>query len=153
MWWFSQYLSTTFKEGDSFVIIKLNGYVRTVVNPGSIAFDNSNYVFEYNKQYEMCGYPEERISGRVYLKMEDKSCQWFKNPAIAFHYDSPQPPKVLNLPNISQSILEPIDEARSDSGEFIHFNAIDDPFCRQLNEVTELNDSPVFGKVRTGTYS
>eukprot|EP00804_Cyclotella_cryptica_P014145 CCRYP_005584-RA/>CCRYP_005584-RA protein AED:0.03 eAED:0.03 QI:259/1/1/1/0.94/0.9/20/117/3951 len=152
LWWFDQFLSTSFKEGDSFVTIKLNGHVRTVVNPGSIAFDNVNYIFEYNKDYEMCSLPEERIAGRVYLRMEDKSCQWFQNPIIAFYADSPQPPKVLNLPNISQSILETIDEIRSNSGEFIYFDAINDPLCSQLNDVTEQNDSPVFGKLPDGSW-
>jgi len=152
LWWFDQFLSTSFKEGDSFVTIKLNGHVRTVVNPGSIAFDNVNYIFQYNKVYEMCNLPEERISGRVYLRMEDNSCQWFRNPFVAFYADSAQPPIVLNLPNISQSILQTIDGIRSSAGEFIYFDAIDDPLCSQLSDVTEQNDSPVFGKLPDGSW-
>ena len=42
---------------------------------------------------------------------------------------------------------EPIDEIRSAGGEFILFDSIDDPTCDTLNDVTELNDSPVFGRV------
>ena len=42
---------------------------------------------------------------------------------------------------------EPIDESRSAGGEFILFDGIDDPTCDTLNDVTELNDSPVFGRV------
>jgi hypothetical protein len=118
------------------------------VEPGSIVFDNPNYVFEYNTEYKMCRTPEEKSTGRVYLRMEDDSCQWFENPLIVFYPDSIQPPKVLNLPNVSESVLEPIDETRSNGEEFVHFNGIDDPsLCSTLNDVTELNDSPVFGKV------
>jgi len=126
--------------------------VRTVVHPGSIVFDNPDFIFQYNREYEMCRLPDERSTGRVYLRMdnEDDGCQWFENPLIAFYSDSIQPPQVLNLPNIFQSVLQPIDEVRSEGGEFIYFNGIDDPTtCNQLNDVTELNDSPVFGKVIT----
>lgn len=110
-------------------------------------FDNVAYIFEYNKEYEMCWLPEEQISGRVYLKMQDETCQWFRNPIIAFYSGSPQPSKVINLPNISQSVLEPIDEIRSNAGEFIYFNATNDTLCNQLSDVIEQNDSPLFGKV------
>ncbi|KAL7482807.1 hypothetical protein ACHAW6_008462, partial [Cyclotella cf. meneghiniana] len=150
--WFDQYLSTSFEEGDSFVTIKLNGHVRTTVSTGSIVFDNISYIFEYNKEYEMCWLPEEKISGRVYLKMQDETCQWFSNPIIAFYSASPQPSKVINLPNISQSVLESIDEIRSNAGEFIYFNAINDPLCNQLNAVIEQDDAPLFGKLPDGSW-
>jgi hypothetical protein len=132
------------------VTIKLNGHTRTVVAPGSIKFDNAAYVFEYNKEYPMCNnLPEEYLYGKVYLRMADNSCQWFKNPMVAFYPNSIQPPKVLNLPNITESILEPIDELRSKGGEYIYFDGITDPACDLLNDVTEQNDAPVFGKVRS----
>eukprot|EP00804_Cyclotella_cryptica_P009369 CCRYP_018076-RB/>CCRYP_018076-RB protein AED:0.03 eAED:0.03 QI:374/1/1/1/0.94/0.9/20/617/4181 len=150
--WFDQYFSTSYKEGDSYITIKLNGHIRTVLFPGSIVFDNVDYIFEYNKEYEMCGLPEERISGRVFLRMEDESCQWFENPVVTFYSDSIQPPKVLILPNISESILEPIDEMISNGGEFIYFDGIKDLSCDQLNDVTEQNDSPIFGKLPDGSW-
>jgi hypothetical protein len=149
LWWFPQYLSTKFDEGDTNVTIKLNGHVRTVVDPGFIAFADTNYVFEFNKEYLMCRSPDERVDGRVYLRMADNSCQWFKNPVIAFVENSnQQPAKVVNLPNIGQSILEPIDAVRSSNGEFIFFDGINDPSCDQLNDISEQDDAPVFGKVR-----
>ena len=178
LWWFRQHLYTSFREGDTYVTVKLNGHVRTVVNPGAIVFKDPNYVFEYNKEYELCRLPEEYAFGRVYLKVVDKeneevfSCQWFENPLIAFYSDSARPAKVLNLPNISQAVLgkkhdmicfdwrliiflrmfcfppaEPIDEVRSKGGEFIFFDSIEDTTCGTLSDVTELNDSPIFGKV------
>ena len=147
LWWHRQSLIASFKEGDVHVTIKLNGHLRTVVPPGSIVFDNQDYMFEYNTEYQMCHRPEEKSGGRVYLRMEDESCQWFKNPLIAFHPDSIQPSKILNLPNITQTIFQSIDEARSNSEEFILFNGINHTSCDQLNDVTELNDAPVFGKV------
>lgn len=89
--------------------VKLNGHTRTVVDPGTLVFDSdSNFVFEYNKEYEMCRLPEEEAFGRVYMRLmddEDERCTWIENPLIAFYSDSIQPPRVLNLPNISQSIL------------------------------------------------
>jgi hypothetical protein len=106
------------------VTVKLNGHVRTVLEPGAIVLNNAAYIFEYNKEYQICRFPEEWESGRVYLVMDDNSCQWFPNPRIAFYADGVQPQKVLNLPNISQSILELIDEVRSRDGEFIYFDGI-----------------------------
>lgn len=147
-WWHHPTFSTSFKDGDKYVTVKLNGHVRTVVAPGTIVFDNSNYLFEYNKEYEMCRLSEVHSKDKIYVKVDDNSCQWFENPVVAFYPDSIQPPLVLNLPNISQSVLEPIDAAISDGDELIYFDGIEDqPLCDQLNDVTELNDSPVFGKV------
>jgi hypothetical protein len=145
-WWFHQSLSTSFKDADKYVTVKLNGHIRTVVEPGSIVLNNANYIFEYNKEYPLCWSAEEKSTGKVYLRMDDNSCQWFENPLIAFYPDSIQPPKILNLPNVSESVLQPIDETRSNGEEFIFFNKIEDPLCDQLT-VTEMNDSPVFGKV------
>lgn len=109
LWWNRQYFSTSYRAGDAYVTIKLNGHTRTVVDPGTLVFDsNSNFVFEYNKEYEMCRLPEEEAFGRVYMRLmddEDERCTWIENPLIAFYPDSIQPPRVLNLPNISQSIL------------------------------------------------
>lgn len=96
----------------------------------------------------MCRLSEVHSKDKIYVKVDDNSCQWFENPVVAFYPDSIQPPLVLNLPNISQSVLEPIDAAISDGDELIYFDGIEDqPLCDQLNDVTELNDSPVFGKV------
>jgi hypothetical protein len=145
-WFFKQYFSTSFREGDEYVTVKLNGHVRTTVYPGSIAFDDEESVFEYNKVYEMCNLPQEHAFGRVYLRVGDK-CRWFENPLITFFPDGVQPPKILNLPNITQSVLEPIDEIRSEGGEFIVFDRLGDQLCDHLNDVTERNDAPVFGKV------
>lgn len=81
------------------------------MNPGAIVFNDPEYIFEYNKEYEICRLPDEYASGRVYLKVVDKeneelfSCQWFENPLITFYSDSAQPAKVLNLPNISYEVL------------------------------------------------
>lgn len=153
LWWFRQYFSTSYRDGDEYVSVKLNGHVRTVVYPGSIVFDNPYYVFEYNKEYEVCRLPEEHAFGRVYLQVEDDSCQWFENPFIVFYPDSIQPPKVLHLPNISESVIEPIDVIRSEGGEFIYFESIgDQSICEHLNTVTELNDSPVFGRLPDGSW-
>lgn len=77
LWWFRQYFSTSYREGDEYVTVKLNGHVRTMVYPGSIVFENANYVFEYNREYQICRLPEEHAFGRVYLFVEDR-CQWFE---------------------------------------------------------------------------
>lgn len=81
LWWFRQYLSTTYRDGDEYVTVKLNGHMRTMVPPGSIVFQDTDNIFEYNRIYELCRLPDERAYGRVYLKVED-GCRWFEVSAV-----------------------------------------------------------------------
>ena len=128
-----------FKPGDSYITIKLNGHVRTVVE--SLAFHNAGYTLEYNKEYPMCNYPHEKVGGSFWLRMSDNSCQSLTNPPVAFYNDSTQPPQIVNLPAISES-LTLIDELRSNGGEYIFFDGLSDPVCSTLSDVTEAKDAP-----------
>jgi len=65
---------------------------------------------------------------------------------------SVQPYTVLSLPNVASGTLDSIDEVRSRGGEFILQGGLSDPVCSQLNDVTEENDAPVFGKLPDGSW-
>ena len=135
---------------DGYITLKLNSHVRTVVT--ALAFDNEAYELNFNKEYNMCKAPEEYYNGRFYLRVEDGSCRSLRNPFVNFFPDSVQPGIFLNLPDISTGVLEYIDEVRSKSGEFIHLHSINEAVCNQLNDVTEAQDPPVFGKLPDGSW-
>lgn len=138
-------------KNDTYIVIKLNGHTRTVVR--SLAFDEGGtYQLEFNKEYDMCGRPEEWEDGRVWLRMEDESCEILRNPLVHFYPDSLQPPNVLLLPNVSADVLEQIDEVHSRGGEYILFPGLSDSLCDQLNDVTEERDAPVFGQLPDGSW-
>jgi hypothetical protein len=84
-WWFKNTFEASFREGDSYITLKLNGHTRTVVN--AIAFDNTDYTLEYNMEYLLCGHPDERVGGRFRLRIpEDNSCQYISpNPLVQFY--------------------------------------------------------------------
>jgi len=138
-------------ETDTYITIKLNGHVRTVISP-DLAFENSEYTLVFNKEYEMCGRPEEYVAGRFWLRMDDDSCQILPNPVVHFYFDSVQPETVLTLPAISESIFEPIDELKARGGEYIIFDGLSDSLCDKLNDVNEEGDPPVFGQLPDGSW-
>ena len=75
-----------------------------------------------------------------------------KNPLVHFYPNSPQPGLVLSLPDVSAGILEHIDTTRSDGGEYILRNGLNDDLCNSLNDVTEERDPPVFGQLPDGSW-
>ena len=52
---------------DTHVTIKLNGHVRTVVNPPLAFPEGSAYTLEYNREYDMCWMPQEWEGGEASL--------------------------------------------------------------------------------------
>ena len=125
------------------------GHVRTVVK--SLAFAaGSKFPLQFNMEYVMCWRPEEWTGGWFYLRMSDGSCQSILNPIVNFYSDSAQPHTVLSLPDLIPGVLDPIDEVRSRGGEFILHGGLNDPICSQLNDVTEENDAPIFGRLNDG---
>jgi len=153
--WNPQEFKAVHREGDAYVEIRLNGHIRTVVRNDTLAFrDNSNYNFEYNRDYFMCSYPEAYADGRFWLRVNETSreCEELRNPLVHFYADSPNPMNVLRLPAISRGVLEQIDEARTRGGEYILFGALTDDVCNQLNDVTEERDPPVFGQLPDGSW-
>ncbi len=137
--WFPQYFRASFKDGDRYITLKLNGHVRSVVE--SISFTNTAYQLEMNKDYKMCNLPQEKVGGYFWLRMSDNSCQSIQNPPVTFYPDSVLPAKVLNLPSILESKLVPVDLYRG-GGEFILFDGLNDEFCNQIHDVTEETDAP-----------
>jgi hypothetical protein len=103
-----QVFEAVYNNGTDFdITITLNGFVRTTVK--AIDFEHSSYAgsFEFNKEYEICGLPDERSSeqgGHFRLRMDDGACTHLKNPLVAFNESSTQPDVVLNIPNVSGSL-------------------------------------------------
>lgn len=92
LWFFKQRFEAVYNEGDTYVSIKLNGHVRTVVS--SLAFpEGSNYPLEFNREYEMCGLPTAREGGSFRLRVNETTgeCQYLSNPLVQFFTDSDQP--------------------------------------------------------------
>ena len=92
LWWFRQTFEAVYNEGDTYVTLKLNGHVRTVVS--SLAFpDGSNYPLEFNREYKMCGLPTAREGGSFRLRVNETTneCQSLSNPLVQFFTDSDQP--------------------------------------------------------------
>ena len=138
---------------DTYITIELNGHARTVVK--SLAFtqdEDAIFPLEYNRKYEMCDYPEEWGDGLFWLRMEDDSCQSLPNPLVHFYTGTVQPANILNLPAVSDGVLEHIDEVKSRGGEYILFDDLSASLCDQLNDVTEEGDSPVFGQLPDGSW-
>jgi len=150
LWWKEQWFEAKFNDGDKYITIKLNGHVRTVVE--SIAFKNPEYILEFNKKYKMRRRPREYVDGDFDLYMDDGSYQSLVNPPVTFYTDSIQPPQVLNLPALTEAGIDSIDEYRSNGGEFILHDELTDPLCSTLNEVSEDDDTPVFGKLPDGSW-
>jgi hypothetical protein len=137
---------------DTYVTIRLNGHVRTVIKP-DLAFDDSAYTFEYNREYDMCGAPENWAEGRIWLRMEDQSCQILYNPLVHFYGDSVQPEHVLSLPAISEGGLKQLDELNIRGGEYMLTNGgLTDSLCEQLPDFAEEAAAPVFGQLPDGSW-
>lgn len=140
------------KDTDFDITITLNGFVRTAVK--SIAFEDKSKTFEFNKEYVMCGLPEEKselFGGRIWLRLEDGSCTHLNNPLVAFDASSTQPARVLNLLNISGS-LQVIDEKLTQGEEIINTLPLTDELCNTLSDITEEGDEPVHGLLPDGSY-
>ncbi|KAL7487338.1 hypothetical protein ACHAW6_012935 [Cyclotella cf. meneghiniana] len=139
---------TVLRGGASLLFVKMTLTCGVLFNISPLHIEKESHNQVEWAQYKMCSLPEEKVFGRVYLRMEDESCQSIKNRIVSFYPDSVEPTKVLVLPNISHLALEPIDEIRSNGGEFIYFDVMSDLLCDPLNVATEQNDQPIFGKVQ-----
>jgi uncharacterized protein (DUF1501 family)/uncharacterized protein (DUF1800 family) len=153
-WWMDQHFNAVFDATtDEYIAIKLNGHVRTAVQ--SLAFPaGSKYTLEFNREYEMCGHPAEYEGGTFRLRVNETSgeCQSLSNPLVHFYPNSVQPAQVLNLPEVSDGVLEHIDELQTRGGEYILVNGLIDDACNQLPDVTEEKDAPIFGKLPDGSW-
>lgn len=88
--WLDQHFEAVYNNStDSYITIKLNGHVRTVVT--SLAFStNEEYELEFNRKYRMCHLPQEYADGWFWLVVNETSstCQALPNPLVHFYQDS-----------------------------------------------------------------
>jgi len=134
------------------LIVSMNNLPRTVMSNISILNSKySNYTVNITRDYLLCGNPEERVGGRMYITLEDGSCQPILNPAVDFTGFENIPAYVLTLPS-GPSSLRPIDVSVTNGDEFILLQALNDPRCSMIPDVVELNDPPIFGVLPDGTW-
>ena len=62
---FHQKFESVYGEGDPYVILKLNGHIRTVLRC------NSAFEFEYNREYLICNLPEQWEDDRFLLRVNE----------------------------------------------------------------------------------
>ena len=147
---------TNVTDPTSYVTIKLNNHVRTVVRPPLEFEGDHEYDLEFNREYKMCQHsqPQPYEGGSFRLLVDETSgrCEYLANPLVHFYQDSAQPAIVLPLPGIADGVLYHINEVRSLGGEYILANGLNEDQCGELNDVTEETDSPVFGKLPDGSW-
>lgn len=137
--------------------LEFNGMLRTVVSSLTIdQSDHAGYVFDSNVDYGLCGSPEDRINGRLYIGLPDDTCVTTQNPMVNLdgYEDS-----VANVVNIPDDVLRPIDQwwTYGEESSFISETSLfDDPtfstVCSSIPPVTDIGDSPIFGKLSNGTW-
>ncbi len=138
-------------------LITTNGRTRTVTS--SLTIGNAgygNYTFDPNFTYELCGTPENKIGGKLYIRLEDEKCVWIQNPAVNLDGYEHTASNIFNLPDGS---VQPIDQWWNHGEELvfvINVSLFDDPSfssaCAELPLLTELGDEPIFGKLSDGTW-
>jgi hypothetical protein len=134
------------------VVLRLNGSPRTVVS--KVAIQNSqyaNYTFNTTRDYLLCDNPEARIGGRVYITLEDGTCQPILNPAVNFTGYESLPTYILNIPAASGNISS-IDSYITNGDEFILLQPLSDSRCTLIPDVVEVTDPPIFGVLPDGSW-
>ena len=135
-------------EGSGPYTLFLNGNFRTVVNDFWIGKE-SGYQFDPDFKYEICRYPDEKVNGKIGIKIEDGSCVYAENPRVDLTGQEGNAQFILNL---SQSNLQVIDEYLTNGEEFILRNAISNSLCEAIPAVPDLDDEPIFARVSDGTW-
>jgi hypothetical protein len=138
-------------------VLELNGWTRTTVQNFTIDHsDYINYVFDSTFDYELCGTPEEKIDGRLYIRVQTGECVAAQNPAINLDGLESSIPNIFNLPDNS---FQPSDQwwNNGESLVFVLQNSLfDNPLfsttCAELPSVPEIGDAPIFGKLSDGTW-
>ena len=118
--------------------------------------DYTNYSFDPEFRYYLCGTPEEKINGNLYIRLQDNKCVKVQNPAINLDGFESSVSTIFNLPNDS---LLPIEQRWNDGEELVFMlktSLFENPsfsaICSKLPSVLELGDEPVFGKLSNGTW-
>ena len=134
------------------IVLRMNGLPRTVVS--NIAILNTqyaNYTFNTTRDYFLCGNPEEKVGGRLFIRLEDGSCQPIINPLVNFTGFENLPTYIVSIPAGSAN-LRPIDVSFTNGDEFILLQQLSDSRCSVIPDVVEMSDPPVFGLLSDGTW-
>jgi hypothetical protein len=127
----------------------MNNIPRTVVSKISILSSQySNYTFKITRDYLLCASPEETVGGRVYITLEDGSCQPILNPSVNFTGFVNLPTYYLTIPAESLSV---VDVSFTNGYEFLLLQPLSDSRCSIIPDVVEVNDPPVFGVLSDGS--
>jgi len=132
--------------------MRMNGIPRTVI--GNILILNSqyaNYTFNITHNYTLCGNPEERVGGQMYIKLEDGTCQPIANPAINFTGFENLLTYVLTVP-VASGILRPIDVSSTNGDEFLLTLPLNDSRCSDIPYVVDPNEPPIVGALSDGSW-
>ena len=111
----------------------------------------TNYTFNTTRDYRLCGNPEEVVGGRLYITLEDGSCQPVLNPAVNFKGVENLPTYVITVP-AGPSSLRAIDTSFTNGDEFILLQPLSDSRCSMIPDVVEVNDPPIFGALSDGSW-
>ncbi len=138
-------------------ILEYNGLVRTVV--ADIKIENygyENYKFDPSFYYKICGYPEVRVGGKLYIMLENGRCVRIKNPIVSLegHESS-----VSTIFDFTDDMLQPIDRWWNDGEDLVftlRSSLFDDPMfssiCAALPAIPDFTDDPIFGRLSNGTW-
>jgi hypothetical protein len=133
------------------MVITMNGIPRTVVsNVNILNSQYSNYTFNTTHDYLLCGSPEEKVGGRVYIALENGSCQPILNPAVNFTGFTNLVTYRLNIPGFEY--LSPIDESSTNGDEFMLQQSLNDPTCSMVPIIVEISDPPVLSVLPDNTW-
>ena len=133
-------------KGDGPYALYYDGIFRTTVDKFWIE-KNSTYKFDPEFDYIICYWPEERIGGALYIRLEDDICVKAENPQINGTGYLSNVEYTLDLPNT----LEMIDAAFGGE-EFILSSALNDVICNNIPTSPKLGDALVFGLLQGSNW-
>jgi len=149
-YWYGTSNSVRLSSTNFPIVVRMNGIPRTVI--GNISIINNqytNYTFNTTRDYALCGSPEERVGGRMYITLEDGTCQPISNPAINFTGFENLPTYVLSIP-AGAGVLRSIDVPITRGDEFLLMLPLGDSSCSKIPDVVDFHDPPVFGALSDG---
>ena len=133
-----------------------DGSIRTVVD--NLTIDQSyyaNYTFDPNFDYTLCNTPQQKIGGKLYIRLEDGQCVTVQHPEVNLDgYEN----TISTIFNIADGTYEPIDTWKygEDTNFKLTISMSDIPsfssLCSTLPVVRDDGDEAVFGKLSDGTW-
>ena len=80
--------------------LEFNQWLRTVVHNFTVDHDDyTNYSFDPEFRYFLCGTPQEKINGKLYIRLEDNKCVKVQNPAVNLNGYESSVSTIFNFPN------------------------------------------------------